>query len=101
VSAVAAIVLLAAAVAAFVLAPLFRKDALEAERVALALSAEQEVHAQHAMALAALKDLEDDRATGKIGDTDYAEMKSKISANAVALMKRLDAFANERDPARG
>ncbi|HZN55347.1 MAG TPA: hypothetical protein VFB67_08490 [Candidatus Polarisedimenticolaceae bacterium] len=90
------IVALALAVAAFVLGPLFRPDAREAERVAGKISAEQDLTAQHAMALSALRDLEEDRATGKIGDSDYAEMKERLASQAVALMKRLDALAAER-----
>lgn len=94
--AVAVIGVLALGVAAFVVAPLFRPDALEAERVSRVLSAEQDLGARHAMALAALRDLEEDRATGKIGDADYADMKAKLSAKAVDLMKDLDTIAAER-----
>ena len=91
---IAAVVIAALALAAavFVLGPLFRPDAREAERVAAKISAEQELSAQRAMALAALRDLDEDRATGKIGDADYAEMKERLSAQAVDLMKRLDAL---------
>ena len=94
--AVLAIVTLALTVAAVVLAPLFRPDAQEAERVANVLSAEQDLTTRHAMALAALRDLEDDRATGKIGDADYAAMEAQLSSRAVALMKSLDELATER-----
>jgi hypothetical protein len=87
---------LAFVVAAFVLAPLFRPDALQAERVSSAQSVEQDLGARHAMALSALRDLEEDRATGKIGDADYEEMKAKLSAVAVEMMKGLDAIAAER-----
>jgi hypothetical protein len=92
----AVVCLLALAVAVFVLAPLFRPDALEAERVARTVSHEQDVGARHAMALAALRDLEEDRTTGKIGDADYAEMKAKLQATAIGLMKELDALAERR-----
>jgi hypothetical protein len=87
---------LALTVAVVVLAPLFRPDALEAERVASALSVEQDLSTRHAMALAALRDLEDDRQTGKIGDADYAQMRAKLEARAVELMKSLDGLAAER-----
>ena len=85
----------AAALAAtgFVLAPLFRPDAAEAERVARRLSAEEDLHSQHAMAVASLRDLEDDRATGKLDDADYAAMKGALEAKAIDLMKRIDASA--------
>lgn len=83
--------LLAAAMAAFVLAPLFRPDAAEAERVARAASDEQELESQREMAVQALRDLEDDRSTGKIGDQDYADLKGRLSARAVEILRRLDA----------
>jgi cytochrome c-type biogenesis protein CcmI len=87
---------LALAITAFVLAPLFRPDAQESERVSSALSVEQDLSTRHAMALAALRDLEDDRQTGKIGDADYAQMRAKLEARAVELMKSLDGLAAER-----
>ena len=91
-----AVALLALAVAGIVLAPLFRPDALEAERASFALSNEQDLAARHTMTLAALRDLEEDRQTGKIGDADYDELKTKLEARAVELMKRLDALAATR-----
>ena len=91
-----AVLALALAVAAIVLAPLFRKDAREAERVSNVLSAEQDLSTRHAMALGALRDLEDDRQTGKIGDADYATLKAKLETRAVELMKGLDGLAAER-----
>jgi hypothetical protein len=91
-----AVGLLALAVAAFVLAPLFRPDAREAERVANALSAEQDLTARHAMAVAAIRDLEEDRQTGKIGDADYESMRAKLEARAISLMRDLDALAESR-----
>jgi hypothetical protein len=94
--AAAVIAVLAAAVAAIVLAPLFRPDAKEVERVSSALSVEQDLTTRHAMALAALRDLEDDRQTGKIGDADYAQMRGTLEARAVELMKSLDGLAAQR-----
>jgi hypothetical protein len=96
VTALVAIAGLALAAAAFVLAPLFRADAREAERVSRAMSEEQDLGARHAMALSALRDLEEDRGTGKIGDADYEAMKAKLSAQAIELMKALDAIAARR-----
>jgi hypothetical protein len=48
------------------------------------------------MVLAGLRDLEDDRQTGKIGDADYAALRAKLEANAVSLMKSLDELAAGR-----
>jgi cytochrome c-type biogenesis protein CcmI len=91
-----AVAFLALFVAVVVLAPLFRPDAQEAERVSSALSVEQDLSTRHAMALAALRDLEDDRQTGKIGDADYAQLKAKLEARAIELMKSLDTLATQR-----
>lgn len=86
------IVLLALAVAGVVLAPLFKPDAAEAERVAGALSHQQDLTTRHAMTVAALRDLEEDRQTGKIGDADYEALRTKLEARAIELMKSLDAL---------
>ena len=98
-------VLLALAAAAFVLAPLWRRDAAEAERRSSALSDARELESKREMLLASLKDLEDDRATGKIDDADYAELRSRLSAEAIAAMQRLDELEEEEkralDEARG
>jgi hypothetical protein len=91
-----AVTLLTLTVAGIVLAPLFRPDALEAERLSFALSNEQDLSARHSMTLAALRDLEEDRQTGKIGDADYEELREKLEARAVELMKGLDALATPR-----
>ena len=85
-------VLLAAGVVAYVLAPLFRRDGAEDREVA-ANTEMIEAQSRHAMALAALTDLEDDRETGKIDDTDYAELKTKLTAQAVEAMKQLDSHS--------
>ena len=95
---IAAVVIAALALgaAAFVLAPLFRPDALEAERAAKALSAEEDLHARYGMAVAALRDLEEDRATGKVGDADFASQEAELQARALELMKQIDERAAGR-----
>ncbi len=42
-------------------------------------------------ALAALKEIEFDRATDKLADADYAELKARYTAEAVAAMRAEDA----------
>jgi hypothetical protein len=93
--------LVGAAAAAWVLAPLFREDAASAERVASALSEAEELESQREMALSALRDLEDDRATGKIGDADYEALKSRLTARTVEILRRIDALALASGPRRG
>jgi len=87
---------LAAAAAWFIVAPLFRRDAAEAERVGAAVSEERDLRSRHEMLLAALKDLEDDHATGKIDDADYAGQRAELSTQAVAIMKQTDALDEAR-----
>jgi len=83
---------LTAAAAWFVIAPLLRRDAAEAERIGAAKSEERDLRSRHEMLLAALKDLEDDRATGKIDDADYAHLHGDLTSQAVAVLKQLDAL---------
>jgi hypothetical protein len=81
---------LAAGTAAFVLAPLLRKDAAREETVAAIESEARDLRSRHEMALSALRDLEDDRETGKIGEADYAELRARLTAQAVEILKKLD-----------
>jgi len=84
----AALVVLACAAAAFVLAPLRRPGtapAWEGER-------ERLLHAREA-AYRALREIELDRDTGKLDDADYAALRARYQAEAVAVLRRLDALA--------
>ena len=87
------VLLLAAAVVVYVAAPLFRRSDPGSERVAAHLSERRELQSRHDMVLAALKDLEDDRATDKIGEADYDDMKARLSTRAIEVMKQLDGLA--------
>ena len=89
--------LLGAGTIAFVLAPLFRDDAALSEYRSAAVSELRELRSQHEMVLAGLKDLEDDHATGKIGDADHAELEASLTAQAVELLKKMDAHG-KREP---
>ena len=42
-------------------------------------------------AIAALREIEFDRATGKLSETDYAELKTRYTREAIAAMRRKDA----------
>jgi hypothetical protein len=48
------------------------------------------------MTLRALKELEFDRAMGKLSDTDWQEMSTRLRARAVGLMRQLDSGAGYR-----
>ncbi|HEY4130580.1 MAG TPA: zinc ribbon domain-containing protein [Gemmatimonadaceae bacterium] len=41
-------------------------------------------------AVAALREIEFDRATGKLSETDYAELKTRYTREAIAAMRRKD-----------
>jgi hypothetical protein len=49
------------------------------------------------LALRAIKELEFDRAMGKLSEQDWAEMSGRLRARAVRLMRQLDAGAGYRD----
>jgi hypothetical protein len=90
------VLLLASAVVAFVLAPLFRRDAAEAERVGAVHSEERDLASRREMLIAALRELEDDRAARRIDEPDYAELHARLSSEAVDVMRQLDAIDEAR-----
>lgn len=49
------------------------------------------------LALRAIKELEFDRAMGKVSEGDFLEMSGRLRARAVRLMRQLDAGAGYRD----
>lgn len=73
-----------------VLAPLGapRLDPFESEE---ALEPDEPEETPRGAALAALKEIEFDRATDKLADADYAELKARYTAEAVAAMRAEDA----------
>lgn len=85
-----AVILMAAAAAAFVLAPLMRADALEEDRSRAVPAEIADLLAEREMVLAGLRDLEDDRETGKLSEEDYREMRATLSARAIEILKRLE-----------
>ncbi len=93
----AGLVVLACAAAVFVLWPLWRPvpaPAPDAER--------QRLLAAREAAYRALRDLDLDHETGKLADGDYAALRAGYQAEAVAVLRRLDALAIfERDAAAG
>lgn len=83
-------VLLAAGLVVFIAAPLFRREGPTSAAAEADLSSARELQSQQEMLLSSLKDLEDDRATDKIGEEDYAELHARLSAEAIDVMRRLD-----------
>jgi Double zinc ribbon len=81
-------ILLAAGATYFVLLPILRPP-LEPESNALVDEGDdpaEDMSAQ-AVALRALKEIEFDRATGKLSDADYESLKAKYTAEALAAMR--------------
>jgi len=94
------VLILAAGALIYVLAPLMCPDALDRDGARGSHLGElRELHARQQMLLASLKDLEDDRDTDKIGDEDYAGLKSRLSAQTIEVMQRMDVL--EADRAKG
>jgi hypothetical protein len=52
---------------------------------------------EKALALRSIKELEFDRAMGKVSDRDFAEMSARLRARAAGLMRQLDAGTSYRD----
>jgi len=48
------------------------------------------------MLVAALRDLEEDRAAHRIDEGDYAELQARLSGEAVDVLRQLDAIEEAR-----
>ena len=81
-------ILLAAGATYFVLLPILRPP-LEPETQAVVDEGDDPADdmSPQAVALRALKEIEFDRATGKLSDTDYEQLKAKYTAEALAAMR--------------
>ena len=86
---------------AFVLAPLFRE--LPAQRSTTSVAREaraDDEHERSERAVDALREIEFDRATGKLSDADYVALKSRYTEQALSAMRaqaRQDAPLNDAD----
>ena len=90
--------LLAVAALAFVLHPLFFPSAA-GDRTPRALpAATARPTREKELAVAALREIEFDRATGKLSDTDYAELKQRYTERAIAAMRREEGTASATPP---
>ena len=72
---------LAVASLCFVLYPLFRAD------ISIGPTAARASRPQQSPAVEALRELEFDRETGKISDSDYEPLKARYTAQALAVMR--------------
>ena len=79
---------------AFVLIPLFRDDVESPRRSAGPLPTD---HRGDDDAVGALREIEFDRATGKLSDSDYAALKSRYTAEALDAMRAAESEAATPD----
>lgn len=92
------VVLVALAGAAFVAAPLFRREPAATDEPH-ELGRARELQSRHDMLVASLRDLEEDHRTDKIDEADYAALYARLATEAVDVMRRLDQLAAERQAA--
>lgn len=71
---------------AFVLAPLFREDHARAA-IPVSRDASLDLRSRGQAAVEALREIEFDRATGKLADADYAALKARYTKQAIASMR--------------
>jgi hypothetical protein len=89
-------ILLAVGALAFVLYPLFAGVALTPFRAPL--TAKQAAGAAEREAVVALREIEFDRATGKLSDSDYGELHARYTERALQAMRSGDSNALADDP---
>ena len=87
--------ILAATIAAAVIAPLLREGSSAAPHDDFVTA--RDLQSKQDMLLASLKDLEDDHATDKVSEEDYNELRTRLSAEAVEVMRALDADEQRRE----
>jgi len=88
VAALAVGTLLALGALAFVLYPVFFGSAAAPAAPSTSARARAVDDADESSAVAALRELEFDRATGKLSDADYADLKARYTKSAIAAMRR-------------
>lgn len=87
--------LLTLGVLAAIAYPLLRRGAAETlspERGDDMEAAREELLAQKRIAYEAIRELELDRASGKLSETDYQAMRRELEAEAIRVLQRLDAL---------
>lgn len=77
-----------------VLNPLFRPDTVPAD----VYEPPDPSETRQGVAVAALKEIEFDRATGKLSETDYRELYARYSTEAIEAMRVEDAIASTGAP---
>jgi hypothetical protein len=68
--------------------------------VTLPVTARQTLERDKALVLRSLKELEFDRAMGKVSDADYSDISQRLRAKAIVLMQDIDRAGDDPVPAR-
>jgi hypothetical protein len=90
----------AAGAALWIAVPLLGRRALEVERASASLGRARELQSRREQLLASLRDLEDDRATDKIDEGDYAATRARLEGQAIEVLRELDVLESERERER-
>jgi hypothetical protein len=64
----------------------------------LPVTARQQLEREKSLVLRSLKELEFDRAMGKVSDADYADISQRLRARAIVLMQDIDRAVDEQVP---
>lgn len=82
---------------AFVAHPIFRRsDEFDVAFVGLTDPVVEDLMVQRDATYAAIKDLENDHAMGKLSDNDYRSLRVKYESKAVAILQELDGLQGAR-----
>ena len=98
-AAIVALGLLGLASLAWIVVPILRPASTHSDEHAASLGRARELQSRHQQLLASLRDLEDDHTTDKIDEADYDEMRNRLSAEAIEVMRAMDELKDERDSA--
>ncbi|HJU89103.1 MAG TPA: c-type cytochrome biogenesis protein CcmI [Gemmatimonadaceae bacterium] len=93
--------IVAVAALAFVLLPLFADAPASAVRTPDVLPDESTADSNASRAVDALREVEFDRATGKLSDTDYAALKAEYTKEAIAAIRAESRQRPESSPSVG
>lgn len=85
--------IIAVAAVFLVLEPVLRATTLPPERLPASDDNDDPTLARRDTALAALKEIEFDRATGKLSDEDYERLRTKYTTEALEALRAANAFA--------
>lgn len=97
IGAIAVLGLLVLAALVWIVGPMLRSTSTQANEQTEGLGRARELQSRHQQLLASLRDLEDDRTTAKLDEADYAEMRARLSAEAIEVMRAMDTLKDERD----